>query len=425
MPTTSGLRLAKTTHALPYPTPRLPAQCTILGSSVIPSAAAAAAAAAETRQCSRSALHERQVCPGLDSAGDSVELALGGDHGGSIRLPASFTGIYGLKPSYGLVPYTGIASLHPMIDHCGPMATSLMDIARLLSVIAGYDGLDPRLTPESPLRQSVKDYASELSTFIGRESTSGENLGTGMRIGLLRESFLVPGMSEVVKPTVHAAATNFFGASGATVREMSVPLHLLGPAIWTAATRGSTAELAVKGETPDLLSHPMPHWQPRWPPDQEMYDLLTRTNPAVVHLLFWDTFAKEKYGAAVVAKAHRHVLELRAAYDKALDEVDVLITPTAPTVASNHADVRPEAEGGSGVMDKICLAVGTMSNTCPFNATGHPAMSVPCGWGEADGEAGKNMPISMQIIGKRWDEMNVLKAAAVFEAGGGGLGPWK
>jgi Asp-tRNA(Asn)/Glu-tRNA(Gln) amidotransferase A subunit family amidase len=121
------------------------------------------------------------------------------------------------------------------------MATNLMDIARLLSVIAGYDGLDPRMIPESPLRQSVKDYASELSTFIGRESTSGENLGTGMRIGLLRESFLVPGMSEAVKSTVHAVATNFLSASGATVREMSVPLHLLGPAIWTAATRGSTA----------------------------------------------------------------------------------------------------------------------------------------------------------------------------------------
>jgi amidase len=83
----------------------------------------------------------------------------------------------------------------------------------------------------------------------------------------------------------------------------------------------------------------------------------------------------------------------------------MLITPTAPTVASNHADVRPEAESDSGVMDKMCLAVGTMSNACPFNATGHPAMSVPCGWGEADGEAGKNMPIGMQIIGKRWDEM--------------------
>jgi amidase len=363
--------------------------------------------------------------PGLDNAGGSIELALGGDQGGSIRLPASFTGIYGLKPSMSLVPYTGIASLHPMIDHCGPMATNLMDIARLLSVIAGYDGLDPRMTPESPLRENVKDYASELSSFVGRELISGEKLGKGLRIGLLTESFVVPGISEAVKTTVHAAATKCFAASDATIHEISVPLHLLGPAIWTAATRGSMAELAVKGAPPDLLSHPMPHWQPRWPPDQEMYDLLTRTNPAVVNLLFWGTFTEERYSAAVTAKAHRHVLELRAAYDKALEEVDVLVTPTAPTVASKHADLRPEAEGGSGVMDKIRLAVGAMSNTCPFNATGHPAISVPCGWGEAEGEAGKKLPIGMQIIGKRWDDMSVLKAAAVFEDGGGGLGPWK
>jgi amidase len=73
--------------------------------------------------------------PGLDSAGDSVELALGGDQGGSVRLPASFTGVYGLKPTMSLVPYTGVASLYPMTDRCGPMATNLMD------VIAGYDGL--------------------------------------------------------------------------------------------------------------------------------------------------------------------------------------------------------------------------------------------------------------------------------------------
>lgn len=76
-------------------------------------------------------------------------------------------------------------------------------------------------------------------------------------------------------------------------------------------------------------------------------------------------------------------------------------------------------------MDKVKLAVSVMSNTCPLNATGHPAMSVLCGWEEADGEAGKNLTIGMQIIEKRWAEMSLLKIAAVFEDGGGGLGPWK
>ena len=362
---------------------------------------------------------------GLERAGETVELALGGDQGGSIRLPASFTGIYGLKPTHGLVPYTGIASLHPMIDHCGPMARNLMDIATLLTVTAGYDGLDPRMTPESPLRSQVKDYASELSAFQNRILTPSERLGTGMKIGVLEESFEAPGVSPSVNSIVHSAALEHFAASDASIHKVSIPMHLLGPAIWTVATRGTMAQLAVKAAPPDLLSHTLPQWQPRWPPDQEIYDLLTRSNPAVINLLFWATFANDKYGAAVTAKAHRHVLELRAAYDRALEEVDVLITPTAPTVASRHADVRPEAEGGSGVMEKIKLAVGAMGNTCPFNITGHPAMSVPCGWGELEGEPGTRLPVGMQIIGKRWDEMSVLKAAAVFEDGGGGLGHYR
>ena len=357
--------------------------------------------------------------PGLDKAGDTVEMAVGGDQGGSIRLPASFTGVYGFKPTFGLVPYTGIASLHAMIDHCGPMAKKLEDIAKLLTAIAGYDGVDPRMTPESPLRANVKDYDAELSEF--RSSSSGK-LGAGMKIGILSEGFACPGMSAAVASTVKKAALEHFAKAGTEVQEVSEPMHLLAPAIWTAATRGDMARLAVKAGPPDLLSHPMPHFAPRWPPDQEMYDLLNRTNPAVVNLLFWGTFTQEKYPASTAAKAHRHIWELRAAYDKALEEFDVLITPTATMVANEHADLRPESEGGTGVMDKIKLAMGAMSNTCPFNATGHPALSVPCGWAEAVDESGKYLPVGMQIIGKRWDDMTVIKAAAVFESGGGGLG---
>ena len=359
--------------------------------------------------------------PGLDKAGDTVEMALGGDQGGSIRLPASFTGIYGLKPTFGLVPYTGIASLHAMIDHCGPMARKLEDIAKLLTATAGYDGLDPRMTPESPLRVNVKDYDAELSEL---RSSSSRKLGTDMKIGILSEGFSCPGMSTAVASSVKRAALEHFAKAGSKVQEVSVPLHLLAPAIWTAATRGDMARLAVKAGPPDLLSHPMPHFAPRWPPDQEMYDLLNCTNPAVVNLLFWATFTQEKYPASTTAKAHRHIWELRAAYDKALEEFDVLITPTATMVANQHADLRTERDGGTGVMDKIKLAVGAMSNTCPFNATGHPAMSVPCGWAEAVDEPGKYLPVGMQIIGKRWDDMSVIKAAAVFESGGGGLGPY-
>ncbi|KAL6250800.1 hypothetical protein RBB50_003103 [Rhinocladiella similis] len=353
--------------------------------------------------------------PGLDDAGDDVDLCMGGDQAGSIRLPSAYCGVYGLKPTHGLVPYTGIAGLHPMIDYTGPMARKLEDIATLLAVIAGYDGLDPRMSPESPLRQNVVDYPGLFK--------AAENPGKGLKVGIITESLTSLGTQPEVAQVVKDAAVKHFGASGATVEEVAVPMHLLGPAIWTAATRTYMASLAVGGRTPDVLNHNMPHLSLRWPPDQEMFELLTASNPAVVNILFCETFLKDKFGPGAQAKAHRHVFELRAAYDKALEDYDVLITPTTPAVAPPHPDLRPEAQGGSSVMDKIKLAVGATNNTAPFNTSGHPALNVPCGWAKA--RSGKGwLPVGMQIVGKRWDDLGVLKAAKAFELGGGGLGAW-
>lgn len=353
--------------------------------------------------------------PGLDEAGTDVEVAMGGDQAGSIRLPSSYCGVYGLKPTHGLVPYTGIAGLHHMIDYTGPMARKLEDIASLLTVVAGYDGLDTRMTPESPLKQNVLDYATELS--------AAESPGKGLRVGIISESLTSLGTQAEVAEVVKKATFKHFEASGAIVSEVSIPMHLLGPAIWTAATRNQMASLAIGGRAPDILNHNIPHLALRWPLDQEMYDLLTASNPAVINIIFSETFLKDKFGAEVQAKAHRHVLELRAAYDKALEEFDVLITPTTPTVAPPHPDLRPEADGGSTILDKIKLAVGATNNTAPFNASGHPALSVPCGWASSRTGAGV-LPVGMQIIGKRWDDAGVLKAAKAFELGGGRLGRW-
>jgi len=368
---------------------------------------------------------------GLDSLGDFTDVAMGGDQAGSIRLPASYCGVHGLKPTHGLVPYTGIAGLHPMIDYCGPMANNVEDIARMLTALAGYDGLDPRMTPESPLRGNVKQYHTELKSFLEAASSTSE-LGKGMKIGIIAESLTSSGTSPDVARVVEEAATKHFTVAGATVEQVSLPMHLLAPAIWTAATRTHMASLTVGTRVPDLLSHTLPHFTPRWPLDQEMFDLLTHANPAVINIIFGEAFLTEKYSSASQAKAHRHIFQLREAYNAALSQYDVLITPTCPTVAPPHPDLRPESVGGSGVMDKMKLAVGSTNNTCPFNASGHPAMSVPCGWARAvgkEGVAGMSgvegwLPVGMQIVGKRWDEMSVLKAAKVFEVGGGGLGEW-
>jgi amidase len=363
--------------------------------------------------------------PGLEGAGPHVDMAVGGDQAGSIRLPAAYSGVYGLKPSYGLVPYTGMASHHALYDHAGPMARNLKDIATLLEVLAGYDGLDPRMTPETPLRQNVPKYSQLLSDFT---STPNPQLGKKMKIGLITESFNLPGSSTEVSNLVSTAARTHFESAGATVSEVSIPLHTLGPHIWTAATRPHLAPLAVGGRAPDTLSFPMPHFTPRWPPDQEMYSLLTSANPAIINVLFSTSFIESKYPHAdTTAKAQRHVHQLRAAYDAALSEYDVLITPTTGTVAPRM----PFDRDAASVLEKVMSAVGATNNTCPFNVTGHPGLSVPCGWARGDGVVGERndgkggwLPVGMQIIGRRWGDLEVLKAAAVFERGRGGLGMW-
>lgn len=356
--------------------------------------------------------------PGLEHAGPDVDIQIGGDQAGSIRMPSSLTGVYGLKPTHGLVPYTGISGLHPMIDHAGPMAHNVDDVALMLTALAGYDGLDGRMTPESPLRENVRPYHLELAQFAQTTPQAGK----GIKVGIITES-LTTGTAPEVATIVETAAMKHFAANGASVFRVSVPTHLLGPAIWTAASRTHMASLTAEGRVPDILTHNLPHFTPKWPPDQEMFELLSHHNPAVINIILSQTFLTEKFGPEVQAKAHRHVFQLRAAYDMALAEFDVLITPTTQNVAPAHPDMRKEADGGSGVMDKMRVAVGSTNQTCPFNITGHPAMSVPCGWAKsADGKG--YLPVGMQIIGKRWDDMTVLKAAKVFELGGGGLPKW-
>jgi amidase len=349
--------------------------------------------------------------------GETVDMALGGDQGGSIRLPASYCGIYGLKPTLGLVPYTGIASILPMIDHTGPMCTSVADTALLLRVIAGYDGLDPRMTAESPLPSAVKDYPTLLSTSL---TTNPSAPGTGLKIGILTESFSVAGLSPSLSTQIHSLATSLFTTSGATTTPISIPLHSLGAAIWTAATRGSMALFALSGQMPGYLTYHPPHLHPRFPVDQEWYDLLTSTNPAVPNLLLASNYLKSHYPNSIEAKAHRKALELRAAYDLAFESVDVLITPTTPTVAPPLPKLSlTDPDGvGSSVMDKLTLSIGSTSNTCPFNITGHPAISVPCGFlaGDAiNGAETPNLPVGMQIVAKRWDEEMLLRVAGVWE----------
>lgn len=350
------------------------------------------------------------------SRGETVELAIGSDQAGSVRIPASYCGIYGLKPTFGLIPYTGAASMSPMIDHLGPIASNLEDIAALLEVMAGYDGLDPRMTPESPLTNQVKPYRKLLTDFRHKISSKpgGDRAWT---VGILKESFTIPGVSPDVRDAVYKNATQHFKAAGATVVEISVPMHLEGPIIWTASTRPSMSSALCQGKPSGHLSYLPPHLKPRWPPSQEMYEVLTSANPALANIIFSESFAEEYVGAGVEAKAHRKVFELRDAYDEALTHVDVLITPCAPTVAMpNSGSVDSEGKASS-ILERLAPAVGVTSNTCPFNVTGHPALNVPCGFSSLPDQPDARLPIGMQVVGRRWCDEQVIMAAALFELG--------
>ena len=351
------------------------------------------------------------------SLGDTVELAIGSDQAGSVRIPASYNGIYGLKPTFGLIPYTGAASMTPMIDYLGPIASTLEDIASLLKVMAGYDGLDSRMTPESPLVDQVRDYPGILAALREELLTKTQKTGTIKKVGLLEESFAVVGLSDQVRDTVRQTARSYFEAAGVQVVDISVPMHREGPIIWTASTRPSMSEWLCQGNPSGHLSCLPPHIQPRWPPTQDMYELLTSSNPALVNIMFSERFAHRHFGPSIEAKAHRKAFELRAAYDSALEEVDVLITPCAPTVAMPHPPLKDDQGNDSTVLEKLKVAVGLTSNTCSFNVTGHPAMNVPCGFSTVPEHPEVQLPVGMQIVGKRWSDETVLMAAALFEHG--------
>lgn len=359
----------------------------------------------------------------VGSLGEGVDLAVGADQGGSIRMPAAYSGIYGLKPTHGLVPYTGLTALHPMIDHCGPMAGSLHDTALFLSVLAGWDGLDPRATPETPLRQNVPQYHELLDKAIEARRAAGDWTPTtgarGLRIGLVKEAWDAPQLSAEVASAVKKAGQRF-AALGGTVEEVSIPLHAVAAAIFTAATRSEMADVFIRGKPADCLSWPLADLDPP-APDGKWYETMNKSAPTVVDNLLSGEFMRrdtERFPISARGRAVTHVHELRAAYDAALEGYDVLITPANPTVGMRHPS--PELS----VTEKASLALGNTWNTCGFNMTGHPGLVIPIGWGRTGEEEGgglEKLPIGMQMVGKRWGEADLFLAAAAWEVGGLGL----
>jgi amidase len=315
-----------------------------------------------------------------------ADLALGGDQGGSIRLPASWSGCVGHKPTYGLVPYTGIFPIELTIDHVGPMAMTVADCAGMLEVLAGEDGLDSR-----QVGVHVTPYAEALDR--GPE---------GLRVGVLREGFERAGMSESdVDAAVRDALETLAGA-GATVEEVSVPLHTDGLAIWNGVAIEGATDLMVRGDafgtnhkghyTTDLVDF---YGRARRARAQD-YSVTVKLTMLLGHYL------SERYNHHYYAKAQNLGRRLRAAYGEALERVDVLALPTTPMKAMRI----PGA--GAPVADVLTAALSNIANTAPIDVTGNPAVSVPAAFSGG-------LPVGLMLVGRHFDDATVLRAGHAFE----------
>ena len=336
------------------------------------------------------------------AAGD-VDMALGGDQGGSIRHPAAWSGVYGLKPTFGLVPYTGCAMIEMTLDHVGPMANSTAGLARMLSVIAAPDPLDPRQRGVIPT-DYVRDYRPALERGI-----------KGVKIGLLKEGFAQPGFTdlgflaseEVVDEKVMAAARRL-ESLGAEVSEVSIPMHMIGPYIFRGIILEGLADFMIRGNGAGT------NWSGFY--NTTLAEAFARgcrarandMAPSVRIVLFMGAYLQRHYHGRYYAKAQnvRHLLT--QAYDEALERCDLLLMPTVPFRATRLPD--PDCS-----IEEDLIASGTMmGNTCQTDVTGHPSISVPCGMAEG-------LPIGMMFTGRHFDDSQVIAAAAAFE----GLGDWR
>jgi aspartyl-tRNA(Asn)/glutamyl-tRNA(Gln) amidotransferase subunit A len=305
---------------------------------------------------------------GGSSSGSGVAVAaglapgaLGSDTGGSIRIPASLCGITGLKPTYGRVSRSGVLPLAWSMDHVGPMTRSAADCALMLGAMAGYDAADAS-TSVLP----VPDYAAALNGSL-----------KGLRIGLLRAFFLEVATPEVRSAVEGAAAT--LAGGGAVIDEVDL-----------AAVMAHAAAAAMPIVACEALAYHA--------------DLLRARggdyDPDIARRLRVGAFV----GGRHYVRAQQVRALVRDAVDAGLARHDVLLAPSTPIVAP-AVDAR-EVTLGDGPSD---VRSALIRFTRPFNLSGHPACSLPCGFTPA------GLPVGLQVVGRPFDEATVLRVADAFQ----------
>jgi aspartyl-tRNA(Asn)/glutamyl-tRNA(Gln) amidotransferase subunit A len=308
--------------------------------------------------------------PGGSSSGSGIAVAaalcaasLGEDTGGSVRSPASFCGVVGLRPTWSRVSRHGCIPLCWSMDTPGPLTRTVEDAALLLGVIAGHDPRDPTTS-----RRPVPDHAATLNSGV-----------RGLRIGIIRELTQAAETDAEVRAAVLAAAARF-EELGARVEEISLPLVSLAGAMFMALADSDGAGLHQR-------------WLRTRPTE---YDQGTRRRLLTASLI----------PAAAYHQAARARALLRARMGEALDGHEVLLCPTshqaAPPIAAGRAAITSRAEVAGRFFTR-------RSYVTPAALAATPAIALPCGFTRA------GLPISVQLIGRRFDEATLLRAAHAYE----------
>ena len=324
--------------------------------------------------------------PGGSSGGSAAAVAagevpasLGSDTGGSIRQPAAFCGIPGMKPTYGRVSRYGLVAFASSLDQVGPLGLTVEDVARVLQVIAGHDPLD---STSAPL--PVPDYLAALGKGA-----------RGLRIGVPKEYFR-SGLDPEVETAVRSGL-KIAERLGARLEEISLPhTEYAIPTYYIIATAEASSNLArYDGVRYGHRAHDV----------QQMGPLYVRTRTEgfgseVKRRIMLGTYVLSAgYYDAYYLKGQKVRTLIRQDFERAFEKLDAIVTPTSPT---------PAFRFGEKVDDPLAMYLSDIF-TVTLNLAGLPGMSIPCGLTR------DHLPVGMQIIGRRFDEEMVLRLGAALE----------
>lgn len=311
-------------------------------------------------------------------AAGQVPLSLGSDTGGSIRQPAAFNGIVGMKPTYGRVSRFGLIAFASSLDQIGPMTRGVKDNAFALNAISGFDAKD-----STSAGAAVPDFTAGLTGDI-----------KGMKVALPKE-YLGEGIQAGVREAILKAADTF-RALGATVEEVSLPHSKYGVAVYyiIASSEASSNLQRFDGIRYGFRSENVSNLE-----DVYVNSRSEGFGEEVKRRIMLGTFSLSAgYYDAYFKKAGQVRTLIKQDFDKVFSQYDLIIGPASPTVAFGI---------GENINDPITMYLNDIL-TIPVNLAGLPGMSIPAGFSEG-------LPVGLQIIGKHFDEATMYKAAYAFE----------